>query len=465
MKSRRKTRRAIALAALVGLSSTASAKSLYVIADINASPTPINTYNINPDGSITFQSTASVPRLAGGAVGLAIDTTAEVLFVTYEVSNTIQLLDATTFADLGTATAPGASNLAGIVVDQGKSLLYTVDRNTPNLYVYDWNPATTTLTLQAGFPIALPGASRLHGLDLDETSGTLYASDILSGEILGYDTTTWTSVSSFTPTDVPGGVAVDSVNGLLYSTAPDGGCSTVPAGTNIVSQIDIATATEVTSSLGSHGGFGVSVDESTGVVYVSGGCSGDNVTAWDPSTVPFTQLSDTGDIGNPTGLVGPRAEVSFNPLNLTKTDRADPVASGSNVTYDICFDNTQNETTVDNVTLTDQLPTGTTFVSATDGGVASGNTVIWSIGTLIAGAPRQCVGLTLQINAPEGSVVTNSVTIESDQTAPTTTNEDTTVGTAALPTAIPTLSEWGMILLSGLLAIWGIVAVRRHRAN
>ena len=32
---------------------------------------------------------------------------------------------------------------------------------------------------------------------------------------------------------------------------------------------------------------------------------------------------------------------------------------------------------------------------------------------------------------------------------------------AAAPTSIPTLSEWGMILLSGLLALFGMTRVRR----
>lgn len=107
---------AVVLAVLaIVMAGTASAKSVYVIAAINAAPTPIEAYDIQV-ANLVYQATHNVPSYAGGAVGLGICTCSETLFVTYEFSNTIQLLDAKTFADLGTTTALGASNLAGIVM-------------------------------------------------------------------------------------------------------------------------------------------------------------------------------------------------------------------------------------------------------------------------------------------------------------------------------------------------------------
>jgi hypothetical protein len=113
---------ALCLALLLILcGSAASAKSVYVIANINQSPTPIRTYDIQGAPQyLVFQATQNVPSFAGGAVGLGLDATSRKLFVTYEVSNVIQLLDATSFANLGTTSAPGASNLAGIVVDEAR---------------------------------------------------------------------------------------------------------------------------------------------------------------------------------------------------------------------------------------------------------------------------------------------------------------------------------------------------------
>ena len=64
----------LAAAMLCVMNGLALAKSLYAIAGINASPTPIRAYNINPDGTLTFQAEYGVPYYAGGAVGLAVDT-------------------------------------------------------------------------------------------------------------------------------------------------------------------------------------------------------------------------------------------------------------------------------------------------------------------------------------------------------------------------------------------------------
>jgi len=127
--------------AMVG---TASAKSLYVNRDLNAN-SPIRVYDIQPAPTYLFFQKDSVPTRYGG-VGLAIDTDSAILFVTFAFSGTLDIVDAKTLKILGKVTAPGANNLAGIVVDQDKQKVYTVQRGTNHLYVYSWDPSTTTLT-------------------------------------------------------------------------------------------------------------------------------------------------------------------------------------------------------------------------------------------------------------------------------------------------------------------------------
>jgi hypothetical protein len=70
-------------------------------------------------------------------------------------------------------SAPGAENLAGIVYDETKDLLYTVDRGTDKLYVYTWDAGTGKLHLSPGAPFTLEG-STAYGIDLDEARGLLY---------------------------------------------------------------------------------------------------------------------------------------------------------------------------------------------------------------------------------------------------------------------------------------------------
>ena len=59
---------------ITAVTETATAKSLYIIADINADPTPIRAYSIGVDGTLTFQAEYSVPNYGFGAIGIAIDT-------------------------------------------------------------------------------------------------------------------------------------------------------------------------------------------------------------------------------------------------------------------------------------------------------------------------------------------------------------------------------------------------------
>lgn len=431
----------IALAAM--MVGTASAKSLYVIADINAIPTPIEAYDIQgAPNYLVFQTTTGVPRFGWGGVGLAIDNVSAKLFVTYEQSNTIQLLDATNFADLGTTTAPGATNLAGIAVDQGKNKVYTVDRVTNNLYVYSWDSSTNKLTLDGGAAVQLTGVTQAYGLALDEKRGRLFVGDANTTTVLYYDTGSLASspVAAAGSVDLSAegqtvmGIAVDSQRNLLYTGNAYG-----PFGSlGKLVKYDLNTATISAYTLpgapvsGSYIGdniIGVAVDEDTGNVYVTTGNQGsggtDTLIVFDSDLTVLK--NDIGDIGNPTGIAIGRT--SINPLNLTKTDNPDPVETGANLTYTICFDNEDNTLDVDNVTLVDQLPAETTFVSATGGGVYASvpHTVTWNEGTVAAGATQVCHDLVVTVNALPNTTILNRVTIDSDDTPPTTQTEDTTV--------------------------------------
>jgi uncharacterized repeat protein (TIGR01451 family) len=434
------------VAALLALAGSVHAKSLYVIADINASPTPIRTYDIQGAPThVVFQAVQGVPAFAGGAVGLAIDTDAKKLFVTYEVSNTIQLLDATNFANLGTTTAPGATNLAGIVIDQAKKKLYTVDRETNHLYVYSWNSATNTLTLDGGTFKTLPLVSLANGIALDEGRGRLYIGDRATTTVRYYDTTTWQHAGSYVQAvsaQTAMGIAVDTKRNIVYT-----GNAYQPYGSKgKLVKFDLNTNTESaytlpgaqpTSASGDNI-VGLAVDEDTGNVYASTGNQGvggtDSLIVFDSNLNVLK--NDLGDIGNPTGIAIPRASISFNPLNFSKTDNVDPVTSGSNVTYKLCYDNLANVSAASNVTITDAVPAGTTFVSATGPFAVAGNVVTWTIGTVAGGAASVCYDLVLNVTAPAGSQILNLATINgvfSETQIPTTQSQTTNVAGGFLP--------------------------------
>ena len=391
----------------------AQAKSLYVIGSINDDPTPIKTFDIQgPPNYLVYQATQGVPAWDCGAVGLAIDTTNKKLFVTYECSDKIQLLDATNFQDLGYTTAPGASDLAGIAVDEGKSRVYAVDRWTPTLYVYDWDGVNNILTLVSGAPFTLANVSESFGIALDETRKRLYVADYSSTTVRYFNTDTWAEAGNFTlslSNQPPIGIAVDSVRNLVYTgMAWDEG--------NKLVKYDLNTNTETfyTFSDPNEGAMGIAVDEDTGYVYTSTGYNGDRLLVFDSN---LNLIHDAGVLGDaPTGIAIPRAQVSYNPLNFSKTG---PSHITPTMTYNLCYDNVNNNFEVTGVTITDTLPPELSFLSATGGGIYSGGTVTWNIGNLAAHAPQACVTLTTQ-TVTSAETIINYATIDSDQTPPTT---------------------------------------------
>jgi uncharacterized repeat protein (TIGR01451 family) len=404
----------------------ALAKSLYAIVAIGANPTPIKAYNINPDGTLTYQAQYGVPSYAGGAVSLAVDTASETLFVTYEGSEVIQLVDAKTMTGIGSTTAPGASNLAGIVMDEAKKLLYIVDRSTSNLYVYSWNPATKTLTLTAQPTLANLGGAGAFGIGMDKKNNHLYVAN-LTNVLRYYNTNDWTEAGSITVAGAAINVAIDDKNGLVYSGAGWG------QGNDYLDQYNLNTGTTNRVFLGSGVGVhGLGVDNNTSNVYCTTGYNGDDLRAYDSA---LTLLQNVGRIGNkPTGLTIPTSEVSYNPLNLAKTDSPDPVLRGGNLTYTITYDNANNNNPVSNVLVKDQLPPETTFVSASHQGSYDPGThsVTWTIGVLPAGAPTQTLQLVVRVKSDTtATLIINYGTITSAETPPITTSAETTVNTAA----------------------------------
>jgi uncharacterized repeat protein (TIGR01451 family) len=82
-------------------------------------------------------------------------------------------------------------------------------------------------------------------------------------------------------------------------------------------------------------------------------------------------------------------------LRVTKTDGVTTAGVGDTLTYDVRVTNDLLFENLTDATVTDQLPTGLRFISATDGGTLSGSSVSWNVGAIAA-----------------GSSVTRSVTVE-----------------------------------------------------
>lgn len=166
---------------------------------------------------------------------------------------------------------------------------------------------------------------------------------------------------------------------------------------------------------------------------------------------------------NETTQVGP-APAAGADLMVAKTDSPDPVTAGSSVTYSIIITN-NGPNPATGVQLIDTLPTASAFVSATAsqgaGCTRVGQTLTCNVGTIAAGATATA---TIQVVATTPGTIVNTVTVSGNETDPNAANNQaqatTTVGAAPDVAAIPTLNEWGLILLGLALAGFAVFRIR-----
>ena len=139
-------------------------------------------------------------------------------------------------------------------------------------------------------------------------------------------------------------------------------------------------------------------------------------------------------------------------LAVTKSGPA-TFSSGNNITYNLTVSNT-GPSDAANVSMTDPLPVGATFVSelqtsgpaftCTNPAVGSGGTVNCMISTLAAGASA---GFSITIHTPpslaSGATMTNTASVSSATTDPNPTNNSATTNATAAATADVSITKTG----------------------
>jgi uncharacterized repeat protein (TIGR01451 family) len=180
-----------------------------------------------------------------------------------------------------------------------------------------------------------------------------------------------------------------------------------------------------------------------------------------------------GGANDPTAFV-----VGAASLTATKT-AAGAFTPGSTVTYTVVITNNGNSASPDNAgnEFTDALPASLKLVSATatsGSATTGGNTVNWN-GSVAAGG-SVTITITATINAAAGTSISNQGTVLYDAdlngtNETTLLTDDPSAGGASDPTvlqvvgapapAIPTLSEWGLMLLGFGLLLSALAVLRR----
>lgn len=217
-------------------------------------------------------------------------------------------------------------------------------------------------------------------------------------------------------------------------TKSDGGATVSAAGGNI-------TYTLTYSNIGNGAATNVVLTDNlpAGATFVNctGGCTGAGPVTWNlgivpagatanltltiavPASAPGTVFTNNASaayqdsLGNtfpPATAQDTTTSVGAPLMTLTKSDGVATIGTaGATVTYTLTYANTGTADAT-NVTITDNLPAGTTFASCTGGCTGTGP-VNWNIGTV---APAAGGGVTLTVNLPAsaaGTVFTNTATL------------------------------------------------------
>lgn len=153
-------------------------------------------------------------------------------------------------------------------------------------------------------------------------------------------------------------------------------------------------------------------------------------------------------------------------LGLTKIDTPDPVAAGQLIAYTVNWSVGGNSIAT-NVVITDPVPAATTFVLVADGGVynAATNVVTWNLGVQAPGASG-AVHFTVRAASPvaNGTVVTNTASIDSAETDPAVTASATTVITSAPTLSITKTENVDAFLNPGQTVLYTIVVANAAAA-
>jgi uncharacterized repeat protein (TIGR01451 family) len=114
-------------------------------------------------------------------------------------------------------------------------------------------------------------------------------------------------------------------------------------------------------------------------------------------------------------------------LGVGKSDGVDPVVAGNQLTYSIVVaDNGPSDAS--GVVVTDDVPAGTTFVSADNGGTESGGTVTWNIGGLTDGS-AVTVHVTVSVDPGRTADLSNTASATSAVSDPDGSNDSATEAT------------------------------------
>jgi uncharacterized repeat protein (TIGR01451 family) len=176
-----------------------------------------------------------------------------------------------------------------------------------------------------------------------------------------------------------------------------------------------------------------------------------SVSASGDTAIVGANFHDTG--GNTDQGAAYVFELPTTDLEINKTASPDPVTAGSNLTYTITVTN-KSTSTASSVNITDALPAGTTFVSATPSqGACSGTTTVTCNFGNLAGNATSTAVIVVRVESSAPSVLNNTATTTHAGADQVSSNNWKGVTTSVThPPVVPSVSSWMLVVLTLALA-------------
>ena len=442
-----KTFRCIASALLFCMvlsGSVSTAKSLYVAGDTEKErDAALWVYDVQPDGKIVLQTTSIFPKGgASGVNGLGVDPNTNTLFVTYTQNHYSGIMDSDTLEWkkfiylVPVDTYPG-----GMVYDEANGRIYTTDEGKSRLIIYKWVPEMQSWhNIGYGASEVLLTNPNAGAIAYDPDQELVYVATKGGGaEILkiAEQRSDWQQMGSIQLAFEAKALSVDSRKQYLYA----GGLS--DKGT-MITQYNLATGnrTQLLADDYSEAILSLCVDNATSMIYV---LVYDTLT-FARSIHVYTsslQLVQTISVpGEALELFVPSSSVGYNPLDLTMTpvsgvsqsNGAYVASPGVEISYQVCMTNS-NLFPVTDIALTDTLPSELEFVRAEGLGNALGvfdtqSHTYYYHNPYLDPNSTECFNLVARVSdqAVSGTVMTNSIAVDSNETAQSGVSVDVEVG-------------------------------------
>ena len=384
------------------------------------------------NGALLGTTTSSTATIVDddGAPGITITGTsgseaAAKLTFTVTLSNPSAVPVTVNYATANGTAVAGSDYTAttGMLTFTPGTLVQTIDVPLLNETTFEPNETfTVTLSGASGASIATPTAT---GTILnDDGAPSLAISDTSASEAAANATFTVTlSASSAVPVTVNYSTANGTaVAGSDYTTTT--GMLTFAPGT-LVQTISVPLLNDTT--LEPNETFTVTLSGASGALIAS-------------STATATIVNDD----------------STADLAITKNGPASVVPQGR-AEYTITVTN-QGPGSASNVVIVDALPAGLTLDSATPTqGTCSGTSTITCSAGMLANGATTTITIRTRVTASSGTI-TNSASVTAAEVDPNPANGSASAAATVVTSAIPTLSEWALLLFGALLVL---VAVRR----